>query len=131
MIRPTPNDRATCTCHGVARVMPHAPASSWRDQICGAIVVFPCGASSTPDDRAHSAITATFDSIAARSTVNNGVDNWSSLGPPARKSRTVWPHASWGKPLCCGPSIWSSSAATAVCIHGLTSYVARYAIDIA
>ena len=45
MIRPTPKDRASCTCHGVASVIPHAPASSWRAHTCGAIVVLPCGAS--------------------------------------------------------------------------------------
>jgi len=74
MIRPTPKDRASCTCHGVANVRPQAPAVSCFAHTCGAIVVFACGASSTPADFAQSAITATFDSIAARSTVNKGVD---------------------------------------------------------
>jgi hypothetical protein len=73
MIRPTPKDRASCTCHGVANVRPHAPAVSCFAHTCGAIVVFACGASSTPADAAQSAITATFDSRAARSTVNRGV----------------------------------------------------------
>ena len=65
MIRPTPNDRASCTCHGVASVIPHAPASSCCAQTCGAIVVLPCGARRTPADRAQSAITDTFESSAA------------------------------------------------------------------
>ena len=32
----------------VAAVMPQAPAASWRSKSCGAIVVLPCGARSTP-----------------------------------------------------------------------------------
>ena len=113
MIRPTPKDRASCTCHGVASVIPHAPASSCRAHTCGAIVVLPCGASRTPADRAQSAITATFDSSAARSTVSSGVDIASRVGRVRRKSRTVLPHAWRGRPLCCGPSTRSSRAATA------------------
>ena len=46
--RRTPAASITRACATVAALMPHAPASSWRRQSWGAIVVFPCGASSTP-----------------------------------------------------------------------------------
>ena len=127
-----PAATATHSCVPVATVIPHAPASSWRRQRSGAIVVLPCGARRTPADRAQSAITDMFDSSAARSTVSNGVDNRSRVGSVRKYSRAVWPHASRGRPLCCGPITRSSSAATApLLITCKSSRVAYFATLIA
>ena len=42
-----PAARPACTCVTVAKVRPQAPASSWRRNSCGDIVVLPCGAKRT------------------------------------------------------------------------------------
>jgi len=46
--RVAPCSKATAHCTAVASVMPQAPASSWRRNSAGVIVVLPCGANCAP-----------------------------------------------------------------------------------
>src|SRR5258708_1552856 len=69
--------------------MPHAPASSCRANSCGAIVVLPCGARSTPCSVQKRAIVAMLCSSASASSVINGAESHpacdlSALGVPVR-----------------------------------------------
>ena len=104
MMRRMPNDRASCTCHPVASVIPHAPASSSCFQSCGAIVVLPCGASSSPRSDVQAAIVATLCAIAARSSVSSGVAKSLRRGSVARNSCSVIPHELGGNDFSCGDS---------------------------
>ena len=64
--RRTPKRTQTPSCCTLATVMPQAPAASCCAKICGAIVVLPCGASSTPvaavKSRIHAWLWASADS---------------------------------------------------------------------
>ena len=80
MIESTPRLRPVRTWPIVASVMPRAPASSWRRQSVGAIVVLPCGMISSPRSRHQPAMVATLLRIASSSSTTSGVQNSPSRG---------------------------------------------------
>ena len=91
MIVSMPAARAICTCQAVARVSAVAPFRNIRAHMVGDIVVFPCGASSSPRSDVQRCIAARLRSTTALSTVSTGVVNSASHGGDARTSRTVRP----------------------------------------
>ena len=80
--------RRRASCVTVAKVRPHAPASSWRANSCGDIVVLPCGARSMPQRRAWSCIHARLWSSASR--LSSAIGSGRS---PAARSSPCWPMA--------------------------------------
>ena len=110
--RRTPNSRATISCAKLATVMPHAPRLSCSAHSCGAMVVFPCGASSTPWEAHQSASRSALARSAPSSSVSSGVWKSARTGFPARKSRWVLPWEVGGTALCRQSSRMSARRAT-------------------
>jgi hypothetical protein len=97
--RCTPYARATPSWKALASVIAQAPASSCIAQSAGAIVVLPCGASSTPCRVHQVARVSTLCRRPAADRLISGVGSWDSRGLSARISATVRPQKPGGRAL--------------------------------
>lgn len=99
----TPASTATSACQGVATEIPHAPASSSRCHSAGAMVVLPCGASSTPCSRAQAKTVSSLCDSASACTVSTGVTRSERRRPASGTSERRSPAARAGKPFVQAP----------------------------
>ncbi|MCY1544310.1 hypothetical protein D9M68_801850 [compost metagenome] len=94
-VRRAPAATPTASWVTVAKVSPHAPASSWRWNSCGDMVVLPCGARSMPHSRTRDCIHWRLCSSASRLSTASGsgrspASTFQPAAPTSLRRRGGW-----------------------------------------